>query len=91
MSQMSQASFEMMFVNLYFTVLRPSNVKPKDAVYILKDAIKAYTAVYYLGKIQSGDTVLLFNADSVSYTHNLMSKIEHNFHYFLKLFANSGF
>ena len=49
-----------------FLVLKPSAVKHTDAVCVLSDAVKAYTALYYLAKIQSGDTVLLFNADSVS-------------------------
>ena len=41
-------------------------MKYADAVCVLADAVKAYTALYYLARIQSGDTILLFNADSVS-------------------------
>ena len=46
---------------------KPSNVEHVDAVSVLSDAMKAYTSLYYLAKIQSGDTILLFNADSVSF------------------------
>lgn len=48
----------------YDVVLKPATVKDADAVSVLSDAVKGYTALYYLAKIQSGDTVLLFNADS---------------------------
>ena len=53
-------------LTLVVAVPKPSNVKCSDAVSILRDAVKAYTAFYYLGKIQNGDTILLFNAESVS-------------------------
>ena len=43
-------------------------MKDTDAVSVLSDAVKGYTALYYLAKIQSGDTILLFNADSVCFT-----------------------
>ena len=53
---------------LYFSLVlvsKPGNVKHVDAAAILKDAVRAYTALYYLAKVSSGDTILVFDGASV--------------------------
>eukprot|EP00112_Aurelia_sp_Birch-Aquarium-sp1_P021860 Seg599.3 transcript_id=Seg599.3/GoldUCD/mRNA.D3Y31 product="Quinone oxidoreductase-like protein 1" protein_id=Seg599.3/GoldUCD/D3Y31 len=45
-------------------VLKPGNVKHVDAAAVVKDAVKAYTALHYLAKVSSGDTILIFDGAS---------------------------
>eukprot|EP00795_Rhopilema_esculentum_P017267 gene17267-8831_t len=45
-------------------VSKPVSVTDEDAVSVLKDAVKAYTALHYLAKISFGDTILLCNGAS---------------------------
>ena len=40
----------------YFSVIKPSGVTFVDAAGCIGDAVKAYTALHYLGRLISGDT-----------------------------------
>ena len=46
---------------------KPTNVGHVDAAAAIGDALKAYTALYYLAKVSSGDTILICNGASVGY------------------------
>jgi hypothetical protein len=40
----------------YFSVIKPNGVTFVDAAGCIGDAVKAYTALHYLGRLISGDT-----------------------------------
>ncbi|PSN33621.1 Quinone oxidoreductase-like protein 1 [Blattella germanica] len=45
-------------------VIKPNEVSFVDAAGCIGDAVKAYTALYYLGRLNSGDTVLVVDGAS---------------------------
>ena len=49
------------------SVRKPENVSHVDAACAIGDSIKAYTALFYQAKIQSGETILIMDACSVNY------------------------
>ena len=57
---------------------KPENVSHVDAACAIGDSIKAYTALFYQAKIQSGETILIMDACSVNYYLDVF-KIRFNF------------
>lgn len=51
-------------ISQYDIVKKPTNVGHVDAAAAIGDALKAYTALYYLAKVSSGDTILICNGAS---------------------------
>ncbi len=48
------------------SVKKPDAVTHVDAAAVIGDAVKAFTALYYLAKVSTGETILICNATSVS-------------------------
>ncbi|XP_049838666.1 quinone oxidoreductase-like protein 1 [Schistocerca gregaria] len=55
---------EYVVVQEFDVVLKPDDVSFVDAAACIGDAVKAYTALHYLGKLNSGDTVLIIDGAS---------------------------
>lgn len=55
---------EYVLLQEFDVVLKPDDVSFVDAAACIGDAVKAYTALHYLGKLNSGDTVLIVDGAS---------------------------